>query len=419
MRHTGWMVVLLASGALAADLLVDATAPGAYRTLQAALDAASPGDRILVGTTDLGTLGMRTTIRKSVTIQSAQAGRAVLVWMLTNGAPMPRLVLEGLTPGIPLVFRHLEFQVHPDNSLSPGPLLATSSALPGEVRFEDVQVLWAGGGRPLEYAITLADLQVTHLVLRQCRFSAGDTASNAGCRDIPDTRGASALRFTGDTLVLEDTTLRAGSANFLRKVDCGGVGEYPIGGPGGSALVAASKFTSLVRTQLSDGNGGSVQTGSWTLTPVPGPAGQSQLTGPSGTLAAFRVEAEAGLPGALVPGDPGPLRGERVNVGAVEAPLVFLGSGRLGSTATLLLGPTLNPPLGILLGFQIGPMPTPFGWFLCDGTQPMLGLMLTAPGTFAFLVPNDPTLIDLLVVAQLVEGSPIRAGAPAILGIQR
>lgn len=403
-----------------ADLLVDFMTPGAYRTLQAALDAAQPGDRILIGQADQTTLGVRTTIRKSVTIQALAATRIVLPVLLDSGTPMPRILVESLTPGLPLVLRALEIQASPTPTQGRGTLIATGSALAGEIRMEDVVVTWAGGGsQQLEYAITLANLEVTRLVLRKCRFSAADTAANGGCLDIPDTAGSSALRFTGTLLTLEDTELRAGSANFLRKINCGGVPEFATGGPGGTALVANSTFTFAVRTKLSDGNGGSVQTGAWTVTPSGGPAGLSVLTRTTGTLAAWALELEAGRPGAVVPTDPGPTRGAKSYLGELEAPLTFVGDAKLGQSTTLLLGPSLALPAGVLIGFRTGPLVTSLGAFLCDGTQPIVVVPLTTAGWVTFAIPNDPALTDLLVVGQLVATAPLRAGNPTTIALRR
>ena len=103
------LAVALALGgrACAADLLVEWGNPNAYQTLQAALDAAQPGDRILIkGWLQIGVVH----VTKSVTIESFDQS-VQEIGVVFEMAPNPHagFIIEQLTEGLPFVLRRLSF----------------------------------------------------------------------------------------------------------------------------------------------------------------------------------------------------------------------------------------------------------------------------------------------------------------------
>jgi len=95
------LAVALALGVrvVAADLLVEVGNPNAYQTLQAALDAASPGDRILIK--GLLVLASPVFIRTSVTIESFDVQFADLLFVYGAGHGNARIIVDALAAGIP------------------------------------------------------------------------------------------------------------------------------------------------------------------------------------------------------------------------------------------------------------------------------------------------------------------------------
>ena len=89
--------VLLTLALPAADLIVDPGNPAAFQTLQAALDAASPGDRILLAAPISFVDGIF--VRTSVTIEPLGPGRAFLsLW--PGGVFGGEFRIESLAPGL-------------------------------------------------------------------------------------------------------------------------------------------------------------------------------------------------------------------------------------------------------------------------------------------------------------------------------
>lgn len=415
----GVVCCLLSFGVHAADLIVNPTKPTAYPSLQAALDAAQPGDRILVEVSDLRVMNPHPTIRKSVTIESANLTKYELYAIPLSSFPGPIIKIESLTPGLPLLFRRLRIAAFPMGTGSSSPIIGTSSALAGEVRFDNMDITWDGGGSASpQFNTTLISVSVQRLWMTGCRVMAADTANNGGCYDIDATSGSNCIRFTGDLITLEDCLVQAGSANYLFKVNCGPIGEWATGGNGGAALFANSRFTFLTRCKLSDGNGGSIQTGAWTVAVQPGRPGVSQLTG-SGTLAAYASQVEAGKPGVVAPTFPGPGRGAMTSIGNPNAPLVLVGDARLGGTVNLIVGPSWATPLAVLVGTAFSPLNWSVGTYLLDMSSIVAVVPTTGPMTMTWPVPNVPALVDLLLCSQLVEQGPLRDGNPSAISLRR
>ena len=161
---------------------------------------------------------------------------------------------------------------------------------------------------------------------------------NFGCIDIDDTRGTDCLEVTANALHLADCAFTAGSANFLYYSSCGGIPQYPIGGPGGTALAADTNVTTIVRCQFSDGNGGSVEAGPWTQAPAVGSAALSFFAKTGRPLGAFAVSHQFGRDGQVMAA-PDAARGAWLSLGEPLAPAALGGSARLGETLVVDVRP--------------------------------------------------------------------------------
>lgn len=378
----------------AADLLVEVGNPNAYQTLQAALDAAQPGDRILVKGYVGGT---GVVIRKSVTIESATENRAD-IQAGVGGFPSG-LSIETLSLSSPLTFRRLSITFHalPASGLG----IYTPVPIAGEVRLDDVVVRWLPLQTPASpTAGKVISLQVDRLWIRRCVVTAGDEPAVLGCGEWGGASGTHCVDYRGGAFHVEDSEFRAGSAPFLQYSSCDGAGgQSPFGEPGGLALRADAAHTTLVRCLLSDGNGGSIETGPWYVTPRGGAAGKSQLVRPGGVLDAFDVHHEQGLDGQVV-SNPDPGRGATISIGDPLAPLSVGGSGVLGDRVTLDVLPFQHSAAAMLIGHGWGLIPTPFGNVLLDFTLPVVAVPVSRP-SISFGVPNDAALVHLPVVSQL------------------
>lgn len=393
------LAVALAVGgrAVAADLLVERGNPNAYQSLQAALDAAQPGDRILIK----GGTGFDEPlqVRKSVTIESFDDTRQQIVLGFNQYRP-GQLLVEELTAGIPLVLRRLSF-VPFDGHYVFGPMIKTSSPVVGEIRIEDVDMTFP---ETLTHGMTLVDVSVARLWLRRCSLRAEDLYPLCGCGDCrveASGSGSNCVRFDGDNLVIEDCSLRAASAASLYfDSGCDPERQWATASDGGFALVADCRSSVLIRSILSDGNGGSVGDGPWfwNVNPTPGRAGRSQLDGGAGELNAFDVGHEEGRDGVL--GSQGPGRGANTLIGDPLAPLSVGGSGVLGDCVTVDVAPFQHSAAALLIGHGWGLVPTPFGNALLDFTLPVVAVPVSQP-SISFRVPNDAALVHLPVISQL------------------
>lgn len=393
--------VLIVSSLPATDLLVQPGNPAAYQTLQAALNAAQPGDRILLGASLMpGTV----TIAKSVTIESAP-GATHTIYLFAGAGP-EELRIQALTPGLPLTFRRLNLRCY-ETAGAPGGI-RTLGALQGEIRLDQVDCLrTAAPGYSTIGGGFLLDLLATTVWLRECRFEATDLHPNNGCIDLDGIHGTSCLRVVADTLHLEDCCFRAGSAIHMAYACCFGTppnctGQFAIGGLGGTALAATTHNSSIVRCHFSDGNGGTVENNPlWAVPVTAGMAQPSMFGGQTGTLDRFGVTHEQALPGAIGPAYSG--RGSTIAIGP-DAPLVAGGPVAPGT----FLGVTLNTAPGSLSAFLVG---------LAWGEAPtVLGMLWVAPfdlwphagagTTQAYSIPPIPELRGIPIVLQAIQVFP-------------
>src|SRR5690606_11258019 len=98
--------VLLASPATAQlpDIIFERGNPNAYQTLQAALDAAQPGQRVIMRSAAWQvSASPHGVVRRSITLEGQYAGVEITMDLEGQG-----LRIESLTPGVPLVLRNLD-----------------------------------------------------------------------------------------------------------------------------------------------------------------------------------------------------------------------------------------------------------------------------------------------------------------------
>jgi len=405
-------LLLIGSASLSAQ---DRRVPSQYATLQAAVDAASPGDRILVET-DLSAVGL--VIRKSVSIQSdSDVWRSVSL-LYDNRTQAGRIVIEALSPGIPLTFRRLRLRLSSGDG-NPAGIIVTppSSRIVGEWHMDETVVSWYGSGCCSIWSATIIRVAIDHVWLRRCAIEAADTLWNNGCFDLDTDRGSNCLEVTGNRLVLEDCYVRAGSGPHLRYSSCGGCSlQYPVGGPGGFALLADTNQTVLVRSFLSDGNGASVEANSGWCNPMyprrEGAAGRSMFTRVGGVLEAYQTEHEAGRDAAA-----NGTRGPRILLGQPGAPLSVGGDGRLGGNVSFDLGLVSTSGATAFVALRWGYLRLPLGSTWLDPAAYVMQLPFAGPGHYTFGIPCDAFLIGMPIVSQLLYlQAPLGLGNPS--GIQ-
>jgi len=392
------VALLAAFPVLANDLAVNPTRPGAFQTLQAALDAAQPGDRILIEAalppTD------QTIIRKSVTIESADGVRHHLHYLGTAQSA-GRILIEAITPGMPLVFRNLDLRFERR--------LGGDRALVGVRSLNDLRgtVLFDGMSvetepfRP-EYSISLVDIQVSELWVRNSRIVARDTMAGDGCASLPDNRCSDALFATCRILVIEDSELFGGSANFLRYNPCVATSQAPFGGCGGMALKAETDATIIVRSLFSDGNGGDVQAGPWTTTPVPGMAMPSEFIHPGGFFEAYDSLIERSRQGAVLPSE-NLTREPAVQLSIPISPLKLDGNVRPGGALDLTFLPVPSEPALVLLGMQWSFLRVnPLGFLWIHPASFVANLVFPGAGTMSLPLPMDAGLVGRPIIGQAV-----------------
>lgn len=403
---------LLSSPLPATDRVVDPNNPLAYPTLQAALNAALPGDRILLA---VSVFTDRIVVQKSVTIEPLGSGRQSIA--LVPGFPASgEFRIDALTPGIPLTIRRIDFGLLEMSGAPRG--IRTAGAVPGEIRFDQVQVQYSGGsGYSIWGGGSMVDLDTTVVWMRETTMTAYDMYSNNGCIDLDGTYGTNGLVVRADTLHLEDCTLRASSANHLFYHCCFGstpncIGQWATGGNGGAALRATTRNSTLVRCALSDGNGGTVEAGPWLVPAAGGAAGLSVLGGQTGTLDPFAVSWEQGLPGHI--GNALAGRGA-ITVWGPAAPLSIGGPVTPGTYLDVTLA---TPGLSVfLVGFAWGQTPSAGGTYWVD---PVLVFAHGGGGTTqTYALPNAPGLRGLPIVLQAVQVFPmLRLGNPSGVAIR-
>ena len=403
----------LSQGIPAADLVVNPSKSGAYPTLQAALDAAMPGDRILI---EVSLWIVPTVIRKSVTIESASSARVrVQCWSISYSAA---LTVESLTPGLPLTLRRLNLSVMTFESKSVRCTLATKGVISGEVRIDDCEISFLGdtsGGNRFEGKA--ADLRLDKLWMRKSTVWAQDTKTDNGCTDIYAWIGSHALVGAANLVVAEDCTFQGGNAAWLQFCNCC-FGEIAAAGWGGSAFAVSAQETWLVRCTIRNGNGGSVMPGAWRRTPLLGGPGNSAVS----AQGSYQVYLEPGLPGTYTSTPPSPSRGTQSLIGATSAPLLAGGDTRLGGSLDVAVIGAPGMLKGLLFSSALLPSKGVLGSYLVDLQNTFLVVPLTGSTQLSLSIPSDPALAEFMVATQLVQAGGTYGftdGNPSLVAIRK
>ncbi len=410
------------------DRIVGGSQPGSYPTLQAAITAAAPGDRILIAQdmTVLTTI----TLNKALRIESAPGARRSISFINASfSAATPLFSITALPAGASLELANLAIDV---STMGLGSFaMRTASPQLGEVRFDGVTMLDLNGWR----IGVLVDLSVGSAWIRNCSFTQRDQPQDGACPDGTAWGNAGGcLRVRAQRLVIEDSTLRAASGAWIysHPDNCFGCipgGTYVMNSPrGGFALDANTTDTFLVRVRTSDGNGGGAQPplppcGSYG---IPAPAGTSTFHGIGGALHAYDFVHEWGVPGTLSSASP-PFdapRGLVTQVGDVAAPLRLFGNAQLGGGIQANVS---EPGISLLaMAFAWSPTNTPVGRIAFDPLQEHFTFLVftpTPPSTQSWNVPNDPFLSGLPIVTQLFPFDPTngawRAANPSAITLRR
>lgn len=382
------------------DRIVDANNSGAYPTLQAALAAANPGDRIILRTpAHAGGSRQVDIIDKSVTIKGEVPDPGPDMIILTDGGGFGgSLRITALTPGVPLVWQDVRIQIFTaDDGYGGGTGIIAHAT--GEIIFDNVSI-WSRYSLRWPPLASNADLQVSRVSLRRCRFTVDDWDTGDGCCRDYRSEGTPALTFRGQDLFIEDSYLRGGSAAVIAYPGTGcEPGLCTSAGNGGAALLSNARSAVIVRSVLSDGNGGHGIPSMYWVTPTPGSAGVSQLAAPGAPVASYASFRETGFDGrggANVP------RGPLIPLGAPVAPL-SLSPTRIGQPFTMTVAPHGGySPLLAFFGMDYGLIPTTFGSLHIPPASFFTSLGLSGPGAWSFSVPLDPALIDHPFVSQVL-----------------
>jgi hypothetical protein len=340
-----------------------------------------------------------------VTIESV-AGAIQTIHL--SDAGNEELLIQALSPGLPLTFRRVNILC---SEMNGGPCgIRTAGVLQGEIRFDHVDMLRTDSSSHYTTygGYVLADLRATTVWLRDCQFVAYDMHPSLGCIDVDGLDGTSCLKVVADTLHLENCYLRAGSAIHLAYACCFGSppncsGQYAQGGRGGTALEATTRNTTLVRCQISDGNGGTVENNpAWLVPVLAGAARPSTFGGQTGMLDQFGVTHEQALPGAI--GPPwGGLRGPIVAFGPA-APLSLGGPVEPGTFVGVTLNTVPGSVSAFVVGLAWGEIPTPFG--MCWVTPFDMWLHGGGGTTQTYAIPAIPQLRGIPIVVQALQVFP-------------
>jgi hypothetical protein len=241
------------------------------------------------------------------------------------------------------------------------------------------------------------------MFIRHSRIVARDTLAVDGCTSAPDRHGSDGLTVIARILAIEDTEIVAGSASFLRFSQCTGQQQSPLGGDAGAAVRAETDATVLVRTFVSDGNGGDVQNGNWAIAPQPGVVRRSSFVSAGSIFQAYDSVQEAGRVGRLAAAE-NLVRTAAAQISLPDAPFTVGGDGRLGGTVLLSMNNLSGrQAIGFLcFAFQLSnPNAQGHTWF--DPRRVVLTTLFTGNDSRSFTVPNDPHLVGVVVVGQVFD----------------
>ena len=398
----------LCCAALAPAVLAqqDLRVPSGYPDVQAAIDAAAPGDRILLEPGAVARTGWSgdLVIDKSLTIESDTPGltRKLSIYAVSSSGVSGFLRVTRLTPAIPLVLRDIDIQFYDMGSWWTPPMGLRIDA-PGELRMENVSL--SNSSTTYLHAL-VADIDTTMVWMRGCTVSGFSVGPSNPCPDTSfNPNGGDALKVKTDLLVMEDCTCTGGDAAYLRFfASCN---PPYVSGDGGFAIQAETKSSILTRCQFRDGNGSWFEPGPWISVPATAP-GNSQLVSAGGELVASGVSHEPGLTGQV-----GPMpasHGLATYPGQYYAPVSFTGSGRLGEQVRVGLSlPRFYSNMGtLLIGFAWGPAATPIGTLGVDPSTIALVLPVSTTSSVPLSIPTYSSIVDLPIVAQLItlDGVP-------------
>ena len=278
----------------------------------------------------------------------------------------------------------------------------------GEVRFEDLSMGHGGG----YYGCSGPILSVTasKVWMRNVMASAMDRFPDAACWDSDRWTGTTCLAITANTLVMENCSVRAGSAaqyssHLTGCYSCSyGLYVHPAIW-GGAALIANTNLTVLTRCSFSDGNGSGAAlpdpNGSCPSSAPAGPPGASSFTGAGGTLVAHASQHESGIAGGA-----GGSRGGFFPIGSPLAPLTTGGNASPGGTLAIQIGQVPNNLALLLLTVGWDANPTPIGTLPVSIAATLWSTAVTTPWSTNIAVPNLPSLRYLPIASQVYWFDP-------------
>lgn len=399
-------VLAVSSSALAQ---VDRHVPStAYPNFQAAINASSHGDRIVLanGYVETGSA----VVNKAVTIEAPAGGHATFSYHNQSswGGVQP-LRFQVPASSFPLVLRRINLSLYEMG----GSVSGIQGSVDGEVRLEDVSISYWGGYHGCWGP--LLSLHASSVWMKRVQAFGSDRFSDMACWDTDRTSGISCVAVQANSLIAEDCSFYAGSAPWFTShgTGCWGCqfGPYNHPGlPGGTALHATTQLTVLTRCSFVDGNGSSIAvpdpTAPCPTTATPGSAGASQFTGPQGTLIACGSNVVSGVPG----GADGP-RGPSVPLGAPLAPLTTGGPASPGSHLSIQVQPVPNNLALVILTLGWDQVPTPLGTLPLALASTLWSTAVTTPWSTQFAVPNTTSLRFLPLASQVFWFDPdIRVG---------
>jgi hypothetical protein len=349
-----------------------------FPSLQQALDAALPGDTILLlGPVNPGS-ARSFHVNKSLTIEAEILTRV----SADAGAHDCCFVITGLTPGLPLVMRNLDIVFHDDShSRNFGGTLAVDCAAGvGSIVMEGCRITFRTGYLDWFAArsgATLLSVVADSLWMRDCEVVAEDLGEVEGCNcgqwhayDAEAVAGINAANVSVGDLYLENCRFVGGNGTSLRG-DCvsmaccvqgygdpilaAGDGGFGFDGGGGAEVVVACEF--------SDAPGGAV----------------------TGSCYGYTIQS----------GQPGSSRGPaNSHAASVEVQRPALQGGFLSIRSLLGGGSTL----AVAVGVSRTRVSTPWGVLHLEPLD--VFALPSPPAQLSLLIPANASLAGLPVIAQ-------------------
>lgn len=391
--------------------------PSQHPDIQAAIDAATPGDTIELDSNQYiaaTSIGQDLHINKSVNIIGRPLAAMISMSAGWYTQPFPggggQLSIGSPSSPVHVTLDNLSIQFTPEMQgygMPTGLVTAPGAVLAGsELRIIDCSIAVQASCHTVSSFTETMAIGLESLVMKNVIVDAYSGPTDNPCPDVwCQSKAGSALVFWGQRLRLEDCQLLAGDSSYMNFLStCNPPWPSEVQ-PGAPALRSYASLASITRVTLRNGSATWIATGPW----IPSTqsllatrlAAPSQMVGAGGQLHAWEVTEYGGWNAQMGIRPTGPAW---TTFHGGYANLTISGSGKIGSSLGVTVTDNMMPGGKlIVVSAGLSPTATPMGIALVDLSSVLFADIAYWSYSTTLPIPNVTNLVGMQLVGQVAD----------------